>query len=82
MSHFPASGNRNGTGLNNRGSNGNYWSASLNSQTNGYNLNFNSGGVNPANNNTRFNGFSVRAVQHLLIIRSVLTVSLSILRTR
>ena len=73
MSHFPASGNRNGTGLNNRGSNGNYWSASLNSQTNGYNLNFNSSGVNPANNNNRFNGFSVRAVQHLLIIRSVLT---------
>ena len=67
---FPASGNRNGTGLNNRGSNGNYWSASLNSQTNGYNLNFNSGGVNPANNNNRFNGFSVRAVQHLSIIIS------------
>ena len=64
---FPASGNRNGTGLNNRGSNGNYWSASLNSQTNGYNLNFNSTGVNPANNNNRFNGFSVRAVQHLCI---------------
>ena len=62
---FPASGNRNGTGLNNRGSNGNYWSASLNSAANGYNLNFNSGGVNPANNNNRFNGFSVRAVQHL-----------------
>ena len=61
---FPASGNRNGTGLNNRGSNGNYWSASLNSSANGYNLNFNSGGVNPANNNNRFNGFSVRAVQH------------------
>ena len=61
---FPASGNRNGTGLNNRGSNGNYWSASLNSSVNGYNLNFNSGGVNPANNNNRFNGFSVRAVQH------------------
>lgn len=62
---FPASGNRNGTGLNNRGTNGNYWSASLNSAANGYNLNFNSGGVNPANNNNRFNGFSVRAVQHL-----------------
>ena len=61
---FPASGNRNGTGLNNRGSNGNYWSSSLQSSTNGYNLNFNSGGVNPANNNNRFNGFSVRAVQH------------------
>ena len=60
---FTASGNRNGTGLNNRGSNGNYWSASLNSQTNGYNLNFNSGGVSPANYGSRFNGFSVRAVQ-------------------
>ena len=62
---FPASGNRNGTSLNNRGSNGNYWSSSLNSSANGYNMNFNSGGVNPANNNNRFNGFSVRAVQHL-----------------
>lgn len=61
---FPAAGNRNETALNNRGTNGNYWSASLNSQTNGYNLNFNSTGVNPANNNNRFNGFSVRAVQH------------------
>ena len=60
---FPASGNRHGTGLYNRGSYGNYWSASLRSQTNGYNLYFNSSGVNPANNNSRFNGFSVRAVQ-------------------
>jgi hypothetical protein len=70
---FPASGNRNGTGLNNRGSNGNYWSSSLNSQTNGYNLNFNSTGVNPANNNNRFNGFSVRAVQHSSIEPSTMT---------
>ena len=70
---FPASGNRNGTGLNNRGSNGNYWSSSLNSQTNGYNLNFNSEGVNPANNNNRFNGFSVRAVQHSSIEQSIMT---------
>ncbi len=70
---FPASGNRNGTGLNNRGSNGNYWSSSLNSQTNGYNLNFNSTGVNPANNNNRFNGFSVRAVQHSSIEQSTTT---------
>ena len=62
---FPASGNRNGTGLNNHGSNGNYWSSSLNSAANGYNLNFNSSNVNPANNNNRFNGFSVRAVQNL-----------------
>ena len=70
---FPASGNRNGTGLNNRGSNGNYWSSSLNSQTNGYNLNFNASGVNPANNNNRFNGFSVRAVQHSSIEPSTTT---------
>jgi hypothetical protein len=61
---FPCSGNGNGTSWNNRGSNGNYWASSLNSSTNGRNLNFNSGGVNPQNNNNRFNGFTVRAVQH------------------
>jgi hypothetical protein len=61
---FPCSGNGNGQSWNNRGSNGNYWSRSLNSQTNGRNLNFNSGGVNPQNNNNRFNGFTRRAVQH------------------
>ena len=60
---FPASGYRKGTGLDNRGSRGNYWSASLSSQTNGYNLNFNSTTVNPANSLNRFYGFSVRAVQ-------------------
>jgi hypothetical protein len=61
---FACSGNGNGQSWNNRGSNGNYWSRSLNSQTNGRNLNFNSGGVNPQNNNNRFNGFTRRAVQH------------------
>ena len=61
---FPCSGNGNGSSWNNRGSNGNYWSGSLNSATNGRNLNFNSGGVNPQNNNNRFYGFAVRAVQH------------------
>ena len=60
---FPASGNRNGTGLDDRGSLGNYWSASLYSQTRGYTLRFNSTGVNPANDVNRFIGFSVRAVQ-------------------
>ena len=60
---FPASGSRYGTGLNGRGSHGRYWSASLLSQTNGYNLYFYSGGVNPADNDNRFYGFSVRAVQ-------------------
>ena len=60
---FPASGYRSGTSLGSRGSRGNYWSSSLNSQTNGYRLNFDSGGVYPANDNNRFLGFSVRAVQ-------------------
>lgn len=60
---FPASGHRYGTGLNSRGSDGYYWSASLYSQTRGYRLSFGSGGVSPAYYNDRFYGFSVRAVQ-------------------
>ena len=60
---FPASGGRYGTGLSNRGSSGYYWSSSLNSQTGGYYLSFNASGVNPASDNNRFYGFSVRAVQ-------------------
>ena len=60
---FPASGYRNGTSLSYRGTYGLYWSASLHSQTDGYYLLFSSGGVNPAGNRYRFNGFSVRAVQ-------------------
>ena len=73
-SFFPCSGNGNGQSWNNRGSNGNYWSSSFNSATNGRNLNFNSGGVNPQNNNNRFNGFAVRPVQH-----SILSILLNIL---
>ena len=64
---FACSGNGNGTSWNNRGSNGNYWSSSLNSATNGRNLNFNSGGVNPQNYSSRFLGFAVRAVQHTIL---------------
>ena len=60
---FPAAGNRYGTGLDGRGTYGYYWSSSLNSQAYGYSLYFDSGGVNPANANGRFDGFSVRAVQ-------------------
>jgi hypothetical protein len=60
---FPASGYRNGTGLDSRGSIGYYWSSSLNSQTDGYGLYFYSGGVYPAYDLNRFYGFSVRAVQ-------------------
>ena len=60
---FPASGYRRGTGLDDRGTNGFYWSSSLYSQTYGYGLNFYASGVNPANYYYRFYGFSVRAVQ-------------------
>ncbi len=61
---FPASGRYNGTTLENRGTNGNYWSASFNDSTNAYNLNFNSSNVNPQNNNNRYRGLTVRPVQH------------------
>ncbi len=64
---FAASGNGAGSSWNNRGANGNYWSRSFNSARNARNLNFNSGGVNPQNNNNRYNGFAVRPVQHLSI---------------
>ena len=60
---FPASGDRNGTGLDYHGSSGHYWSSSLYSSALGYFLYFNSGGVGPALNDNRFHGFSVRAVQ-------------------
>ena len=60
---FPAAGNRYDTGLNSHGSSGFYWSSSLYSSTYGYHLYFHSTGVSPANNNLRFCGFTVRAVQ-------------------
>jgi hypothetical protein len=60
---FPASGYRNGTSLNYRGTVGDYWSVSLKSQTYGYNLGFDGSGVYPASYDSRFNGFPVRAVQ-------------------
>jgi len=46
------------------GNNGNYWSATphLGDPNNAYQLNFNSGNVNPQNNNNRANGQSVRCV--------------------
>ena len=60
---FPAAGNRNNTNLNDAGSNGNYWSSSLNTDNpnNARNVNFSSGYVN-RNNNNRYNGQSVRPV--------------------
>jgi uncharacterized protein (TIGR02145 family) len=60
---LPLSGNRNNAdgSLNNVGSNGNYWSSTVNG-TNTWNLNFNSGNAN-MNNNNRANGFSVRCLK-------------------
>lgn len=62
-----ASGYRNNTsgGLNNVGSNGNYWSYASNSQANARNLNFNAGGVYPLSNYYRAYGFSVRPCREL-----------------
>ena len=65
---LPAAGNRNGTSLNNAGSNGNYWSSSLNTDNpnNALNVNFNSSNVN-RNNNNRYNGQSVCPVSESAI---------------
>ena len=60
---FPASGYYNGTSLNNRGSNGNYWSSSWSSEANARGLGFNSTGVGPQYGSGRRLGFTVRAVQ-------------------
>ena len=57
---LPAAGNRNGTSINNVGTNGNYWSTTSQSATNAYNVNFNASNFNSQNNNNRYNGFSVR----------------------
>ena len=42
---LPAAGNRNGTSVNNAGSNGNYWSSSYNNSNNARYVNFNSGNL-------------------------------------
>ena len=59
---LPAAGNRNGTSLNNVGSNGYYWSSSYNNSSSAYYLGFDSGIVNPLNSDVRCYGFSVRLV--------------------
>ncbi len=66
---YPSSGSRlySSGSFNNVGSNGYYWSASPNSTSNGYNLNFNSSAVNPSNNNNRANGFAVRPLREFAI---------------
>jgi len=59
----PVAGNRNNStgALTNVGSNGNYWSSTVNG-TNARNLNFNSSNAN-MNSNNRANGFSVRCLK-------------------
>lgn len=60
---FPAAGRGNSTSLDGRGSYGFYWSSSLYSAGNGYYLDFLSSYVNDQYRNSRYYGFSVRAVQ-------------------
>lgn len=60
---FPAAGFGYGTSLLNRGSYGYYWSGSWNSAVDAYYLFFNSSSVNPRNYDSRYRGYSVRAVQ-------------------
>ena len=61
---IPASGYCHGTSLNNRGTNGNYWSSSLYSSnpSNAYYLYFRSGYVGPQYYYYRYSGYSVRGV--------------------
>ena len=61
----PCAGYRNGSSVNNVGSNGNYWSATPNDTDNARNMNFNSTNANTNNWNNRNNGQSVRLVQEL-----------------
>jgi hypothetical protein len=61
---LPAAGYCNeGDGPNDVGNNGNYWSSTVNDGNNGFKLNFNSGNVNPENNDNRDNEYPVRAVR-------------------
>ena len=59
---FPAAGNVNGGSLNNRGSNGNYWSRSFYSSAYAWRLGFGSSGRD-VNALSRYGGFSVRPVR-------------------
>ncbi|MCQ2319306.1 MAG: DUF1566 domain-containing protein, partial [Bacteroidales bacterium] len=60
---LPAAGYRNGTGVNNVGSNGRYWSSTPNDTDYAYYLNFGSGGVTPQSSGYRGYGYSVRLVR-------------------
>ena len=61
----PCAGYRNGSSVNNVGSNGNYWSATPNDTDNARNMNFNSTNANANYDWYRDVGQSVRLVQDL-----------------
>jgi hypothetical protein len=63
---LPVAGNSNGS-LNNVGSNGNYWSSTVDG-TNSRNLNFNSNNASMSSNN-RGNGNSVRCLKDCYILQ-------------
>ena len=79
-----AAGYRNDTSLNNVGSNGNYWSSSLNTSNsnNARELNFNSSNHNTDNNNNRYNGQSVRPVTAITRTRLLADLYLAYLDAR
>lgn len=69
---LPVAGNRNNSNgtLNNVGSNGNYWSSTIDG-TNARNLNFNSSNAN-MNSNNRANGFTVRCLKDYCILHALI----------
>ena len=63
---LPAAGYRTGSSVNFGGTIGYYWSATSYGSNNAYDVNFNSGDLNSANENTtRYYGFSVRLVREV-----------------
>jgi hypothetical protein len=62
VSVLPASGNRNGSNLNNHGSNGNYWSSTVSDVSYAYNLHFYNSDHIANGYFNRFFGFPVRPV--------------------
>lgn len=51
-----------GDGFGNKGSSGRYWSSTASNANYAYSLSFNSSGVYPANNYSKYSGYSVRCV--------------------
>lgn len=78
---LPVAGNRNNSNgtLNNVGSNGNYWSSTVDG-TNARNLNFNSSNAN-VNSNNRANGFSVRCLKDCTILHALIHCPFCFLQT-